>query len=149
MSMPKIDYATNTAEIDYDQFLLLIKNLDPKKKSMHNYVDSSTGKLLWAEGEPYSRIRLKKAPKQKAKKEKSLSFEKAYDELDNAVEEFLENLDVSDFRSEDNSVDESYIFDLADGFFWSNPEWEKWSIVLDMSKQDMQLYVAEMIQGKL
>ena len=152
----KIDYATNTVTIPHEEFVALVRNLDPKKKSMHKYVDASTGKILWNEGEPVARAKTKVPTAKPAPRiKKNVPAYNAYDEFDAAVQEFARNtredFRVSDFEQpEDSEYDASdisdYAFDLAEAFFWSYP-WEKWAKELKMSRADMKSYVADMVVG--
>jgi hypothetical protein len=152
----KIDYATNTVTIPHDEFVTLVRNLDPKKKAMHKYVDALSGKVLWNEGEPVARAKTKvPTVKPTPKVKKNVPAYNAYDEFDSAVQEFARNtredFSPSDLEHpEDSEYDPSdispYASDLADSFFWTYP-WEKWAKELKMSKADMKSYVAEMIVG--
>ena len=148
-----IDYATNTVFVEYEEFAAFIASLDPKKRSKHTYVDKSTNQVLWQEGQPVNRAKIKKPKKlsaPKVAKPRKVSADKSYDEFDAAVREFVENIDLDHLASlatddEEFSI-EHFASDLAESFFWTYP-WEKWSKDLGMSKSDMKLYVAEMIPG--
>jgi hypothetical protein len=148
-----IDYSTNTVYTSYDEFVSFITSLDPKSRSKHTYIDESTNDVLWQEGQPVSKARLKKQKKlstPKVTKPKKTSIDKSYDEFDLAVKEFVSSLDMEDlaatYSDGEGFAIEDFASDLADGFFWTYP-WEQWSKDLGMSKSDMKLYVAEMIAG--
>lgn len=140
-----------------------ISHMDPNSVADKDYVDIDTGEIYLEKGETagtsmlhpqhdedvaaYSNLQQQLDDEEYADEEDELDqsdvVQNVRAEFDAAVAEFAASAtDVTSTYPDEDPA--GLMHDLADGFFVQYPRWRTWASLMNMSKQDMQSYVAEM-----
>lgn len=145
-----------------------VSAMDPDTVADHDYVDSDTGEVVLSRGElarkcrfhpQYLLDRQEKAKERQARLDaeeaqwelEDAEYEREEEEhkrqaridLDAAVAKFAES--CKDYMIDNPDVDPSDIVsDIAESFFFQNPDWVSWAGLLGMSRRSIKSYVADM-----
>jgi len=163
----------NNFHMSEDDLKSKISNMDANEISSLNYINSETGEIVLSKGEkartsqfhPQYELDFENNAKQKssewetekakwyaedeeraanAESARELTQKKASIAYKNAVKKYADNW--SNYTQENSDVDpEDAAPDAADGFFYDNPNWMRWSKILILSRSEIKSYVEDMV----
>lgn len=140
-----------------------ISSMDPETVADSDYVDVETGEVYLEKGQlarismlhpkhaedraAFSSLQNQLDDQEDAAEEAELdqsdAVQNARGEFEAAIAEFASSVDDVASAHPDEDL-EGLMSDIADGFFVQNPRWRAWATLLNMSRDDMKTYVAEM-----
>lgn len=147
-------------ELDSQALSDMISAMDPDEIAQDDYVDSSTGEVVLAQGKPArwsvlhpqhaldaKERRVRKnaefdvldAEWDKEDNQRALSVQA---EFDNAVEDFVSSWSYYDAELGDPN---DLASDAADSFFALNPQWKKWAQELRLNRAEIHSIITDLV----
>ena len=147
-------------ELDSQTLSDMISSMDPDEISQDDFVDSSTGEIVLAQGKParWSVLHPQHALDAKEKRVRNKAEFDALDaewaeednqhianvqaEFDSAVENFVASWSYYDAELGDPS---DLASDAASSFFAMNPQWKKWAQELHLDKVEIHSMLTDLV----